>query len=104
MSPECVCEGLAQNTQQIIMSAVFEYVEYALMQMSCCSRRRGQSFKSSAPALAVLTFANKHSTISTSQLSLQKIYSVSKSDCTVHNTFAFMNYTDRDHRMIQITT
>ncbi len=32
-----------------------------------------------APTLAVLAFANKHSNISTSLLSLQKMYSVSKS-------------------------
>ncbi len=57
LSPECVCEVLAQNTQQIIFysllnlprlgyepkRAVFEYV--ALMQMSCCSRRRGQELQ-----------------------------------------------------------
>ncbi len=78
MSPECVCEVLAQNTQQIIFysllklpllgyepkSAVFEYV--ALMQMSWCSGEEGGASRAQAPLLAVLAFANKHSTISTS--------------------------------------
>ncbi len=78
--------------------SVFEYV--ALMQMSCCSRRRGRSFKSSSSALAVLAFANKHSTINTSLLSLQKTtpFQSQSSDCTVHNKFAFTNYTDRDDK------
>ncbi len=82
--------------------SVFEYV--ALMQMSWCSRRRGRSFKSSDLTLAVLAFANKHSMISTSLLYIERKctrFKSQSSDCTVHNTFAFMNYTDREHIAIK---
>ncbi len=43
------------------------------------SDEEGGASRAQAPPLAVLAFANKHSTINTSLLSLQKIYSVSKS-------------------------
>ncbi len=118
MSPECVCEVLAQNTRQIIFYSLLKLpllgyepnradIEcFALMQISWCSWRRGWSFKSSSSALAVLAFANKHSTISTSLLSLQKTtrFQSQSSACTVHNKFAFLNYTDREHGGIKITT
>ncbi len=59
-----------------------------------------------ATLLAVLAFANKHSTISTSLLSLQKTtrFQSQSSDYTVHNKFVFMNYTDGEHGGIKITT
>ncbi len=43
----------------------------------------------------ISSFANKHSMISTSLLSLQKItlFQSQSSDFTVHNKFTFMNYT-----------
>ncbi len=61
---------------------------------------------SRAQALAVLAFTNKHSTINTSLLSLQKTtrFQSQLSDYTVHNKFAFMNYTDGEHGGIKITT
>ncbi len=57
-------------------------------------------------ALAVLAFANKHYTINTSLLSLQKTtrFQSQSSDYAVHNKFAFMNYTDGEHGGIKITT
>ncbi len=73
------------------------------MRENCCSRRRGRSFKSSSSALAVLAFATKHSTINISLLSLQKttLFQSQSSDYTVHNKFAFMNYTDGEHSGIK---
>ncbi len=87
MSPERLFEVLAQNTPQIILCSLLKlpflgYAEFeyaALMQMSCCSPRRGRSFKSSSSALAVLAFANQHSTISTQACYLYRIRTVSKS-------------------------
>ncbi len=66
----------------------------------------GGASRAPAPVLAVLAFANKHSTINTSLLSLQKTtrFQSQSSDYTVHNKFAFMNYTDRKHGGIKITT
>ncbi len=91
MSSECVCEVLAQNTRQIIFysllnlpllsyepkRSVFEYVALNARELLLPEKRA--ELQELKLALAVLAFANKHSTISTSLLSLQKTYSVSKS-------------------------
>ncbi len=76
------------------------------MEMSLCSRRRGRSFKSSAPASAVLACANKHSAIYYKPVIFRKhtLFQRQSSDYTVHNTFVFMNYTDGEHGGIKITT
>ncbi len=85
MSSECVCDVLAQNTQHVIFYSLlklrllgyelkrsdFEYV--ALNENVLLLLRRGRSFKRSAPTLAVLAFANKHSTISSLQLSKENV-------------------------------
>lgn len=88
MSPECVCEVLAQNTLQIIFYSLlklpllgYEPKRAVFVFPYKCKRagapgEEGGASKAQAPAIPVLAFANKHSTISTSLLSLQKIHSV----------------------------
>ncbi len=92
MSPERICKVLAQNTPQINLYSLlklpllgyepkradFDYVALNASELLLPGEEGGAS-RAQAPALAVLAFANKHSTISTSLLSLQKTYSVSKS-------------------------
>ncbi len=86
MSPERICEVLAQYTPQINFysllklpllgkaqkRAEFEYVALNASELLLLEKRAElQELK--------LAFANKHYTINTSLLSLQKTYSVSKS-------------------------
>ncbi len=55
-------------------------------------------------SIRVLAFANKHYTsISTTCYLYRKhtLFQSQSSDCTVHNKFAFMNYTDREHSAIK---
>ncbi len=80
MSPEHIFDILAPNTPQINLYSMLKLpllgyepkradLEYvALMQMSCCSREEGAASSAQVKALAVLSFTNKHSTISTSLL------------------------------------
>ncbi len=51
----------------------------------------------------LLAFATQHSTINISLWSLQKttLFQSQSSDYTVHNKFAFMNYTDGEHSGIK---
>ncbi len=100
--PQSVCEVLAQYTSQINLYSLLKLPLLGYKTRCfwvCCFKckwavapgEEGGASRSQAPALAVLAFANKHSTISTSLLSLQKTNSVSKSsDYTVHNKFAIL--------------
>ncbi len=58
-----------------------------------------------APAIAVLAFANKYILLLVQAGYLYRKrtpFQSQSSDCTVNNTFTFMNYTDKEHR-IKIT-
>ncbi len=86
MSPERICEYFAQNTPEIHFYSLFklsllgyepkltdsEYVAFNANELLLSGKR----VELQTLALAVLAFANKHTTISTSLLSLQKTYSV----------------------------
>ncbi len=69
MSPECECAVLAQNTRWII----------GISQNAAKNELLIPEKRAELKVLPVLAFTNKHSTINTSLLSLQKTYSVSKS-------------------------
>ncbi len=92
MSPESVCEVLAQNTPQIIFYSllklpllgyepkltvsVFVPLNANELVLPDPFSEEGGALRAHALAILVLAFANKHSTISTSLLSLKETYSV----------------------------
>ncbi len=110
MSPDHICEVLAQYTPQIHFYSLLKLpllgCEPKHAVLSVAPGEEGRASRAPAPVLAVLAFANKHYTINTSLLSLQKTtrFQSQSSDYTVHNKFAFMNYTDGEHGGIKITT
>ncbi len=73
----------------------FEYVALNARELLLPEKRAELQELKAISTLAVLAFANKHSTINKSLLSLQKTtpFQSQSSDYTVHNKFAFMNYT-----------
>ncbi len=81
MSPECVCKVLAQNTPHMFIYSLLKWPQIVSVFVPLNANElvlldpfseEGGDLRAHALAIVVLAFANKHSTISTSLLSLKE--------------------------------